>query len=60
MEIDFELFSTCWNYIAEQNEMLRVVYRWEKLKKPLQLVLKKPNISIEYFDIPEIQILELL
>ena len=53
-EINFELFKDSLNHVAQQNEMLRVIYRWENLKKPLQLILKKPQFEIEYIDLSNI------
>ncbi|MFW9877546.1 MAG: condensation domain-containing protein, partial [Candidatus Thorarchaeota archaeon] len=49
-EIDLKVFEKAWNYIIERNEMLRTVFRWEELKNPVQVVLKKHNIEFKYLD----------
>ncbi|ADL53611.1 non-ribosomal peptide synthetase [Clostridium cellulovorans] len=49
-EIDFDIFKRTWEFIAESNEALRTIIRWQKLEKPLQIVLKKPYFDIQYYD----------
>jgi hypothetical protein len=48
-----EYFQTAWNKVVEENEMLRTVYRWEKLNKPVQIILKKHNVDIRYYDLSD-------
>lgn len=50
-DIDLRLFKEAWHFIVQTNEMLRTVFRWEKLKKPVQIVLKNIKIKIDYYDI---------
>lgn len=50
-DIDLRLFEEAWHFIVQTNEMLRTVFRWEKLKKPVQIVFKKRKITINYYDI---------
>jgi len=45
-EIDIEIFKQAWNFVAETNEMLRTVFRWEKVKKPVQIILKQHNVQV--------------
>jgi amino acid adenylation domain-containing protein len=50
-EIDMELFKKAWNLVVETNDMLRTVFRWEKIEKPVQVILKVHNLQLEYYDI---------
>ncbi|UCH95455.1 MAG: AMP-binding protein, partial [Candidatus Aminicenantes bacterium] len=49
-EIDLEMFEKAWNYVIDTNEMLRTLFRWEKMKHPIQVVLKKHHITPLYHD----------
>ncbi|MGD2084878.1 MAG: amino acid adenylation domain-containing protein [Candidatus Aminicenantes bacterium] len=49
-EIDVEYFEKSWNLVIETNEMLRTVFRWEKLEHPIQIILKKHHIQPRYVD----------
>ncbi len=48
--IEVDLFEKAWNYVIENNEMLRTAFRWEKLEKPVQIILKNQKLKLEYFD----------
>ncbi|HLP57836.1 MAG TPA: condensation domain-containing protein, partial [Candidatus Deferrimicrobium sp.] len=50
-EIDAALFEKAWNTVIESNEMLRTVYRWEKLEKPSQIILKEHKCKIIFHDL---------
>ncbi|WP_088549662.1 non-ribosomal peptide synthetase [Paenibacillus aquistagni] len=43
-------FKQAWQDVARVNELLRTVYRWERLEKPIQIVLKEHEIPIEVHD----------
>lgn len=47
-EMDLSLIEQAWQHLIESNEMLRTVFRWEKIEKPVQIVLKNYNIPIRY------------
>ncbi|HEX2926638.1 MAG TPA: amino acid adenylation domain-containing protein [Ruminiclostridium sp.] len=49
-ELDLELFKKAWNSVSETNEMLRTVFRWDKVEKPIQVILKKHEIPILEYD----------
>lgn len=49
--VDTRIFEKAWNVVIETNEMLRVVYRWDKLEKPVQVILKHHNIQVRYHDL---------
>lgn len=48
--LDTSLFHQAWNGVIAANEMLRTVFRWEKLEKPVQIILKKYDAPIYEWD----------
>jgi amino acid adenylation domain-containing protein len=48
--IDNDIFRNSWNSVAENNEAFRTVFRWEGLKKPIQVILKKFDLPIRIYD----------
>jgi tyrocidine synthetase-3 len=50
-EIDIEIFEKAWNFVIEINEMLRTVFRWEKVENPIQVILKKHHLQPGYYDL---------
>lgn len=50
-KIEFELFREAWQSVVNTNEMLRTVFRWDDVKKPVQLVLKEHCTVLRYFDL---------
>ena len=48
-ELKIELFEKAWNFVIETNEMLRTVFRWEKVENPIQIVLKEYKLQPEYY-----------
>jgi len=56
-----DIFEQAWLEVIKVNPVLRTVFRWQEVKNPAQLVLKKPGIAITYHDFsqfPEIQRLQ--
>jgi len=49
-KIDREIFEKAWNFVIGTNEMLRAVFRWEKVEKPIQLILKEHQLQPNYYD----------
>jgi iturin family lipopeptide synthetase B len=47
-KIEVEIFEKAWNFVIGTNEMLRTVFRWRQVKKPVQLVLKVHNFKVNY------------
>ena len=43
-------FEDAWNVVVKNNGMLRAVFRWEGLEKPVQVILKEHRPRVEYFD----------
>ncbi len=46
-ELDENRLKEAWQLVAAENEMLRTVFRWEKLDKPVQVILKYHDIPFE-------------
>ncbi|MCP5047835.1 MAG: hypothetical protein GY940_11735, partial [bacterium] len=49
--LDVNCFERAWNVVIETNEMLRTVFRWEKLKSPTQVVLKQHTLQLRNYDL---------
>ncbi|WP_127529470.1 non-ribosomal peptide synthetase [Paenibacillus kobensis] len=41
-----DALRTAWHHVAQANEMLRTVFRWEKLEHPVQIVLREANVKV--------------
>ncbi|MFC2155840.1 amino acid adenylation domain-containing protein [Acidobacteriota bacterium] len=50
-EIDREHFVKTWDFVIARNHMLRTCFRWEKLEKPVQVVLKEHKVDMRYYDL---------
>lgn len=48
-----ELIERAWSLVARQNEMLRVIYRWEKTGTPVQIILKEYSIPFRVFSLQD-------
>jgi iturin family lipopeptide synthetase B len=57
-EINRELFKKAWNFVIEENEILRVVFRWEKVENPVQIILKMHRLQPKYYDFSSIDVNE--
>ena len=44
------IFKQAWNAVASNNEMLRTVFRWEKINEPVQIVMKNYEIPVYVHD----------
>jgi tyrocidine synthetase III len=51
--IDNSRFEKAWNMVAESNEMLRAAFKWRKLEKPVQIILRQNVIKPQYIDLSE-------
>ena len=51
-EIDLKCFEQAWNFVIETNEMLRVVFRWEMVENPIQIILKEYHLHPGFYDFP--------
>ena len=52
-QVYVDVFKKAWETVVESNEVLRTTYRWEMLKEPVQIVLKKHNLDFKYFDLED-------
>ena len=52
-KIQIDKFYKSWESVIEDNDILRTVFRWERLKQPIQIVLKKYTVDIQTFDCRE-------
>nr|NIM15781.1 AMP-binding protein [Candidatus Aminicenantes bacterium]NIM82558.1 AMP-binding protein [Candidatus Aminicenantes bacterium]NIN21918.1 AMP-binding protein [Candidatus Aminicenantes bacterium]NIN45696.1 AMP-binding protein [Candidatus Aminicenantes bacterium]NIN88531.1 AMP-binding protein [Candidatus Aminicenantes bacterium] len=48
--IDLNGFKRAWEVVVETNEMLRTRFSWEKLEKPVQIILKKHSPRLIFHD----------
>jgi NRPS condensation-like uncharacterized protein len=49
-DIDIDVFKAAWNFVLMENEMLRTVFRWERLSHPVQVVLKNFEAPVRFYD----------
>lgn len=50
-ECRIDRLKAAWEEVIRRNEMLRTVYRYEKLEKPVQIILKKAQTPIREVDL---------
>ncbi|MCU0285845.1 MAG: condensation domain-containing protein [Acidobacteria bacterium] len=43
---DINIFEKAWNVVIQYNEMLHTVFRWGKLEKPSQSILKEHAFNL--------------
>ncbi|MGM7721814.1 amino acid adenylation domain-containing protein [Metabacillus sp. Hm71] len=53
--INMSCFTDAWESVIQTNESLRTLFRWEKLKAPVQIVLKQQNLKMEFIDLVQKQ-----
>ncbi len=53
-EINENLIKMAWNHVAQNNEILRTIFKWDKLDKPLQIILKQYEIPYNTYDLSNI------
>jgi amino acid adenylation domain-containing protein len=49
-DIRLDAFEQAWNFVIRSNEMLRTVFRWEKMANPIQIILKEHQLYPKYYD----------
>ncbi|MCL2425969.1 MAG: amino acid adenylation domain-containing protein [Oscillospiraceae bacterium] len=50
-DIDLNLLQKAWDFVIEQNEMLRTVFRWKGIDKPVQAILKSRRVVVRSYDL---------
>jgi amino acid adenylation domain-containing protein len=48
--IDINFFQEAWQVVINSNQALRTLFRWEKIKNPVQIVLKKNPLKLKFYD----------
>jgi amino acid adenylation domain-containing protein len=51
--IDAEIFKQAWDTVTCHNEVLRSVFRWEKIQHPVQIILNKKSVPIQWIDLSQ-------
>ena len=49
-DVKLDLLQKSWDFVIENNEMLRTIFRWKGIDNPVQVVLKKHEVKIQYMD----------
>jgi len=49
-DIQLDSFEQAWNFVIRTNEILRTVFRWEKMASPIQIILKEHPLRLKYYD----------
>ncbi|MGB7606439.1 MAG: condensation domain-containing protein [Lutisporaceae bacterium] len=50
-KIHLEIVEKAWKHVVQSNEMLRTVFRWDKLETPVQMVLKSYKLPLRIIDL---------
>ncbi|MGB7605872.1 MAG: amino acid adenylation domain-containing protein [Lutisporaceae bacterium] len=53
-----DTLKKAWNAVAASNEVLRTVYRWDKLENPVQVILKKVEVPVSCIDAKDVDEME--
>ncbi len=49
--LNLELFEKSWDWVVENNEVLRTVFRWDEIERPIQMVLKSHTLQLQFVDL---------
>jgi len=52
-KMDSDRFRETWQWLARSHEMLRAVFRWEKVDEPIQVILKEKDIPVRVSDLSD-------
>ncbi|HLP48095.1 MAG TPA: condensation domain-containing protein, partial [Candidatus Kapabacteria bacterium] len=52
-DINKSNFEKAWNMVIKTNEMLRTLFRWEKIEKPTQVILKEHPCALRFHVLPD-------
>ena len=55
VDVDISAMKQGWDFVVQENEVLRTIFKWKKLDKPLQIVLKQKAIEFEICDISQME-----
>src|SRR5690554_655992 len=48
--LDRSKFLQAWDFVISVNEMLRTLFKWEKIKTPVQIILKESPLHFVFHD----------
>ncbi|MCP4156349.1 MAG: AMP-binding protein, partial [bacterium] len=54
-EMERGVFEKAWTSVVDTNEMLRTLFRWEKVDNPVQVILKEHPPQLRFFDLSEME-----
>lgn len=54
--IDLKSFNESWNWVVRSNDVLRTVFRWKKLEKPVQMIVKNHCLIPRYHDFSTVDV----
>jgi tyrocidine synthetase-3 len=49
--VDVRRFEQAWHLVVQANEMLRTVFRWENVEKPVQVILNDYKPPVRFIDL---------
>ncbi|GAA4279089.1 non-ribosomal peptide synthetase [Aquimarina mytili] len=52
-DLNVNTLQSALNSVQDNHDVLRSVFRWEEVSKPLQIILKKASIKIQYYDVSD-------
>jgi len=50
-DINVPIFRNAWQFVVNSNEILRTVFRWDKINTPVQILLKEVILNLKYIDL---------
>lgn len=57
-QLDLSVCCEAWKWTVQQHEVLRSVFRWEKIQNPVQIILKGRVLSFAFHDLTEMEEME--
>ena len=54
--VDQQHFQQAWGHVVQSNEMLRTVFRWQGIQKPVQIVLKQTDLCFNAIDFSHVEL----
>lgn len=57
-DLNLKRFEEAWNYVIQNNEIFRTVFRWIGTKKPVQIVLQDMYLNISFENLSEVALTE--
>ena len=50
-KIEKNAFKKAWQWVIKNNQMMRTVFSWQKLNRPVQIILKEIEFDFTYYDL---------